>query len=75
MPKGMRMNGSQQISAVLADRIRAEYSEVPGLRLTVAQAARFWGIETTVCERALHELEQLGFLDRRNGSYVHRESA
>ena len=50
------MNGSRQISAALADRIRAEYSEVPGLRLTVAQAARFWGIETTVCERALHDL-------------------
>jgi DNA-binding transcriptional regulator YhcF (GntR family) len=70
------MNGSQQIYAALADRIRADYREVPGLRLTVAQAARFWGIEIAVCERALHELEQTGFLDRRrNGSYAHREPA
>jgi DNA-binding GntR family transcriptional regulator len=70
------MKGAQQIAEALADRIRAEYSEVPGMRLTVVQAARFWGIGMTVCERALYELEHVGFLDRyQNGSDTHREPA
>ena len=30
------------VSAALLQRIRGEYSEMPGLRLTVAQAQRLW---------------------------------
>ena len=61
-----------RIPTFLTQRIRAEYTEAPGLRLTVAQAARFWGLDSRVCEHALHELESAGFLGRHaDGSYRH----
>jgi DNA-binding transcriptional regulator YhcF (GntR family) len=54
----------------LTERIRAEYSEAPGLRLTMGQASRFLGIDAMTCERAFQELEDVGFLCRRtDGSY------
>ena len=49
---------------VLTDRIRAEYREVPALRLTIAQAARFWGIDVARCADALDQLCAVGFLMR-----------
>jgi Fic family protein len=52
------------------ERIRSEYIEGPGLRLTVHQATRFLGLEPATCEQALQELEQKGFLCRyADGSY------
>jgi hypothetical protein len=41
---------------VLMIRIRSEYDEVPGLRLTVEQACRFWQIDPMTCGRLLHRL-------------------
>ena len=35
--------------AQLLRRIKAEYIEMPGLRLTVAQAGRLWGLDTPAC--------------------------
>ena len=56
--------------AALTERIRAEYREAPGLRLTPAQAARFWGLDAVSCEDMFHALQQSGFLDRGpDGSY------
>jgi hypothetical protein len=34
-------------------RIRGEYIEMPGLRLTVTQAQRLWGLDRTACETVL----------------------
>jgi DNA-binding IclR family transcriptional regulator len=60
-------------SAPLAARVRAEYSEAPGLRLTLEQASRFLGIDPPTCERALEELEREGFLWRcADGRYQRR---
>lgn len=38
------------------NRIKAEFSEMPGLRLTLPQAARVFGLDRTRCERLLYEL-------------------
>jgi hypothetical protein len=66
------MESSLEIPTSLTNRIRAEYVEAPGLRLTVAQAARFWGLDSQVCEQLLRKLEQAGFLGRcPDGSYRH----
>jgi hypothetical protein len=46
----------------LAQRIREEFEEAPGLRLTPHQAARFWGLDLPTCEAVLTELRQAGFL-------------
>ena len=37
-------------------RIRAEYHEMPGLRLTLSQAARLFNLEPTRCARVLDGL-------------------
>ncbi len=48
-------------SAVYA-RIRAEYHEMPGMRLTLAQAARLFALEPARCARALDRLVAEGAL-------------
>ena len=53
------------------DRIRGEYLEMPGLRLTLAQAARFWSLERGVCARVLDALVEARFLIvTSDGSYA-----
>lgn len=44
------------------DRVRGEYLEMPGLRLTLAQAARFWSLDHGTCTRVLDALVKAGFL-------------
>jgi hypothetical protein len=43
-------------------RIRAEYNEMPGMRLTPEQVQRLSGIELAVCRLVLDELVGAGFL-------------
>jgi hypothetical protein len=51
-------------------RIRAEYLEMPGLRLTPAQAQRLWGLEAHTCQQLLESLTTAGFLVLKdNGTY------
>lgn len=55
----------------LIRRIRAEFLEMPGLRLTKAQAQRLWGLEPGTCEHVLQTLMQTRFLAQtRDGSFV-----
>jgi len=49
-------------TATLSQRIRAEYAEMPCLRLTLAQAARFWNVDQATCRGVLDELVAEGFL-------------
>lgn len=43
-------------------RIHAEYREMPGLRLTLPQAARLFDLELTHCARVLDALVSAGLL-------------
>lgn len=43
-------------------RIRSEYIEMPGLVLTLPQAARFWGLSTQRAAELLTALLDAGFL-------------
>lgn len=47
----------------LLNRIRGEYLEMPGLRLTPAQAARLWAVDLELARALLAVLVQAGFLD------------
>jgi hypothetical protein len=47
-----------------ADRIRAEYAEMPGLDVTFWQAQRLWNLPDDLCEGALRLLMRSGFLVR-----------
>jgi hypothetical protein len=55
----------------LLSRIRAEYLEMPGLRLTVPQAQRLCGGEDGSCQAVLDRLVEERFLCRRaDGTYT-----
>lgn len=45
-------------------RIRGEYREMPGLRLSRQQALRLWSVDPTACGRVLDGLIEAGFLRR-----------
>jgi Fic family protein len=51
-------------SGLLLQRIRAEFLEMPGLTLTLPQAARLWGLTPSRAEALLTELVARGFLTR-----------
>ncbi|MFB3852563.1 MAG: hypothetical protein ACE148_01925 [Vicinamibacterales bacterium] len=52
-------------------RIQGEYLEMPGLRLTPAQAQRLWGLDRAECEWLMSLLVRAQFLTvTRDGSYV-----
>jgi len=60
----------------LAVRVRSEYLEMPGLRLTPAQAGRLLGLDLTVCTRLFAHLVSSGFLRiGRDGHYVRADAA
>lgn len=46
----------------LLARIRGEFIEMPGLRLSVAEASRLWGFEADLSVTILLELVDEGFL-------------
>lgn len=57
----------------VARRIQAEYVEMPGLTLTVSQAARLLGLPVPESDRLLSELTENGFLMRdASGRYRRR---
>lgn len=57
-------------SAALTQRIRAEFIEMPGLKLTVPQAARLWSLSVVQSQWMLSELVGVGFLVRDStGAY------
>ena len=47
---------------VIARRVRAEFREMPGLRLTPAQARRLWGLEVEMCHAVIEALVASDFL-------------
>jgi hypothetical protein len=56
----------------VANRVRSEFLEMPGLRLTVRQAARLWGLEPSACEDVIEVLVESAFLRRTPGGMVTR---
>jgi len=57
-------------------RIQGEFVEMPGLRLTPAQAQRLWGLERDVCDALLGALVDAKFLaETRDGAFVRIEGA
>ena len=52
-------------------RIRAEYLEMPGLRLTLEQARRLCGVERALCQMVLDALVDAKFLCvKSDGAYA-----
>jgi hypothetical protein len=52
-------------------RAQAEFLEMPGLKLTVAQAARLWHFDSAMCTAVLSKLVEQRFLvETRNHSFA-----
>jgi hypothetical protein len=57
-------------------RVQGEFLEMPGLRLTQAQARRLWGLDPAACDALLGTLVQANFLYRtRDGAFMRVEHA
>jgi hypothetical protein len=55
----------------LLDRIRAEYTEMPGMSLSVEQVARLCGTDAHTCQSVLNALVDARFLRvTADGAYV-----
>jgi len=73
----MRRRGTLTISVKpqpledILRRIQGEYNEMPGLRLTIAQAQRLWGLDRAECDAVLGALVDAKFLIRnRDGTFA-----
>jgi len=64
------------VSPALLDRIRGEFLEMPGLKITIAQACRLWNLNAPRCREALDVLVGEGFLVRTpSGAFIALPSA
>jgi hypothetical protein len=55
----------------LRSRVAAEYLEMPGLKLTAAQAARLWHLDPAASAQLLDSMVDAGVLHRaRDGAYL-----
>ena len=52
----------------LVARVRGQYWEMPGLRLTVSQACRLWHVDVPTCEMLFEQLVREGFLYKTENS-------
>src|SRR5438067_13325557 len=50
---------------MIAERIRGEFREMPGLVLTAAHACRLWSLDVSTCTAALPQLVDAGYLCRK----------
>jgi hypothetical protein len=55
-------------------RIKAEFAEMPGLRLTLPQASRLFHVEAGRCARVMGRLVAVGALSVYKGSFVRGRS-
>jgi hypothetical protein len=61
---------SARVDRLLCERVRGEYREMPGLRLTLAQAARLFNLEVTRCADVLDALVRDGVLWTNGQQFV-----
>jgi hypothetical protein len=72
----MRTVTSQDTGDLLLYRIRGEFLEMPGLRLTIEQAARLWQMDAATCTTLLMRLVSDRFLvQTRRGAYMRLDQA
>ena len=64
------MPAQQPLDEVL-QRVQGEYIEMPGLRLTTAQAQRLWGLDRAACDALLDALVDAKFLSGTTGRCIH----
>lgn len=72
----MHTTTSNETIELLLYRVRGEFLEMPGLRLTIEQATRLWHMDAATCASVLMQLVSDRFLTRtRHGAYVRLDQA
>ena len=56
----------------LVERVRGEFLEMPDLQLTMAQAARLWGLDSAACRQVIDALVESAFLRWTAGGKIIR---
>jgi len=54
-------------------RVRADFMEMPGLQLTLQQAARLWAFDAAFCGEVLAALVAARFLVRSRDTFIRAE--
>jgi hypothetical protein len=68
------MNETSRNIQEVVQRIRGEFLEMPGLRLTAQQARRLWRLDETACDAVLGALVDARFLAKtRDGSFIRQD--
>lgn len=60
---------------LLLRRVRGEFNEMPGMRLTIEQAMRLWSLDRTACADVLSSLVTVHFLALDPYGRYHRAHA
>ena len=66
------MRDVQTTIGVLTERVRGEFNEMPGLQLTLPQAAKLWGLAPSDCQHIVHALIGENFLRLTPGGTIVR---
>jgi hypothetical protein len=70
------MSETKPITQEVLRRIRGEFLEMPGLRLTPAQAQRLWRLDETSCAEVLGVLVAARFLAKtRDGAFMRQDAS
>ena len=73
-PRDVPARPAPTLTRGLLLRIRGEYLEMPGLRLTLAQATRLFSLDALTCDVALRTLVEDGFLwQSPQGAFLRRD--
>ena len=64
-PTSSGFAAQQDTRALIGERVRGEFREMPGLTLTLAQAVKLWSLDVATCTDVLTCLVTDGFLCRR----------
>jgi hypothetical protein len=64
----------ERLTEEVVQRVQGEFLEMPGLRLTAAQARRLWTLDETACNQVLGALVDSRFLAKtRDGAFVRND--
>ena len=68
------VDDTRDIDTALLARAYDEYVEMPGLRLTLAQASRLWNLKPATSALVLDRLVEASLLRRSGDRYVRADS-
>lgn len=66
-------SGSRGLLSIL-HRVKTNYDEMPGLALTIPQAARLWSVDAATAEDLLAALVDIGYLGVGHAGFIRKDA-